>query len=277
MTQATTPAPSVLLQNMHLLDELDALPSRQAEQQALAATQALRERLIALCAQGQIVVTPEEIEQAVANYQAKYQSKAPATLSVVPPSPASANTVASATALPVPPPVADYATWWRQLWARLRARFQPSEPVPTDEPTPLPSEWRYERHNPKEGWKTAQVQSTNQFHLASPYQGTQRATLTLKHDPIHGPTVTIDVRYGMFSLWRCDHLVLCKFDTRSPIRVKMKEVNGRLGIQMEEKSHAETFVAVLRKSQRLHVELPFPGEPVTVSFTVAGLDPATLK
>ena len=93
-------------------------------------------------------------------------------------------------------------------------------PLPSPIPTPLGRQWKYNVESDKMGRGNeynAWVFSTNTVAFDFPYQGSQRATLTLRSHPRHGKDVILSIERGQIlcrSYSACS--VLVRFDDEEP-------------------------------------------------------------
>lgn len=258
MTVPTATQAPPLSQDMQLLDELEALLNQRAATVVVTATQALRERLVMLCEKGMIAATPEEIEQAVTNYQAKHAPASVVEAKNQPP------------AVVAPPRPAPRVSLWSRLktwWQTRRGRTVSAAPAP------VKSKWLYEHDPLVDGWRTAYLTSTTRVNIGYPYPDNQVLTLTISNDPLRGKAVMLTVSAGLFTLSGHSEGTLYRFDDGRLQRVRWSDHSHALSMHPQD---VKGFLAQLEKSTHLHLEVPFYRSSgslnKTVSFPVASLD-----
>jgi len=110
--------------------------------------------------------------------------------------------------------------------------------------------------------KVAYVQSTNTLSLGFPYQGEQRATLTIRQNPRLGLDIMLSIEKGQFMAGVRGVEILAKFDQNSPIAFSAVEPsdnsNTTLFIKNEQK-----FLSRLKNAKSLYLSTPIyqEGEP----------------
>ena len=119
--------------------------------------------------------------------------------------------------------------------------------------------------------KMAYVLSLNQFSFGFPYQGTQRAKLTLRNHPRYGKDVILSIERGQFLCGISSCQLTVRFDDRPPQKYTAVEPADYSTTSLFIRNYSR-FVRNLRRSKKLYIEAKFYQEGSRVfEFEVDGL------
>lgn len=144
----------------------------------------------------------------------------------------------------------------------------------------LGRQWNYVKNEDGMSGKQssqATVHSTNLFELDFPYQGPQRARLTVRRHPRWGSDVIFSIERGQ---------VLCS-SYRCPVRVRFDDGSPRTLAGNEPSDHSSEvvfipgygdFVARMAKAKKVRIEVDIHKQgPLVAEFNVEGFDASRLK
>jgi len=142
-------------------------------------------------------------------------------------------------------------------------------------------QWRYfsnEDSMSGKSSKSASVTSSNSFAFDFPYQGTQKATLSIRRHPRHGNDVIFSIERGQ---------ILCHSYGECRVRVRFDDEQARTFKGNEPADNSteyvfipgyNNFVQKLSKAKIVRVEVDVYRQGALVAeFNVEGFDPAKLK
>lgn len=255
--------PALLHEDIQLLDELDALPSRHWAVDDEAGR--LRRRLHQLCVSGCIEASPEEIEAAVQNHLEK---RSPSQVQGVAPSKGTTLFVQDRSIVPASSPDFRRRTFL--------TRWLPSLPQKLG--------------RPRGSWKTishrdaltqlpivdVSTPSLNAFRLKFPYGGRQRMRLRVQILPENDIRIWLDMRRGQFDVYSWGRSVSCCFDTGDHQTFDALETHVSHPSGGERPAllitQSEKFLDELRASREVRIRVPFYGNcPIVFTFRVAAL------
>jgi len=119
--------------------------------------------------------------------------------------------------------------------------------------------------------KTATVVSSNEVYFDFPYQGAQRATLTLRKHPKHGKDVILSIEKGQFNVGVDGCNVAVRFDSGKP-RNYSAVGPADYGTTTLFLHGYDRFVAAAKKAKTVSIEAVFYQEGDRVfTFEIAGL------
>jgi hypothetical protein len=141
-------------------------------------------------------------------------------------------------------------------------------------PTPTPSAWQYNEWTESMTGKTtatATLTSTNSFEFGFPYNGAQRATLTLRKHPRHGNDIILSIERGQFMPGIDGVAVLARFDEGKPVRFWAVGPADHGTTTLFIRNYSR-FVSALQKAERVQISTTVyqEGDPVFI-FYCAGL------
>jgi hypothetical protein len=143
--------------------------------------------------------------------------------------------------------------------------------VPVVDPTP---HWVYESQTDdmlKKPIKFASVKSINELRFGFPYQGSQRATLTLRTHPRFGRNVMFSVERGQLLCGVENCAVSVKFDEGKPQRFTASEPSDHSTTTLFIENY-DRFLASARKAKKVYIAAEFYQEGNNVlEFDSAGL------
>ena len=126
-------------------------------------------------------------------------------------------------------------------------------------PPPLTTGWVYRENADSMGRgtiKRAQLESSNTVNFGFPYQGEQRAMLTLRKHPKYGKDVILDIERGQFMTGIDGCTVLVRFDDGKPRAFSASEPADNSTTTLFIRNYP-SFVAAAKKSKRIQIEAPF--------------------
>lgn len=142
-------------------------------------------------------------------------------------------------------------------------------------------QWRYHSSDDAMSGKSsrsASVESSNQFEFGFPYQGRQRATLTIRRHPRWGNDVIFRIERGQVlcsSYHNCR--VNVRFDDGPPRRLSGNEPSDNSTETVFIPGYKD-FVARLSRAKTVRVEVDIYQEgPLVAEFDVEGFDAARLQ
>jgi hypothetical protein len=118
---------------------------------------------------------------------------------------------------------------------------------------------------------TAMLISTNSFEFGSPYDGEQRAALTLRKHPRHGNDIILSIQRGQFMAGIDGVAVLVRFDEGKPMKFWAMGPADSNTTTLFIGNYAR-FISALQKAKRVQISTTVyhEGEPV-FDFYCAGL------
>ena len=150
-----------------------------------------------------------------------------------------------------------------------------SSSKPTFTPPVAPT-WVYEEATDKMGGgtsKSASIGSINTFNLEFPYQGEQRATLTIRKHPRYGKDVILSIERGQFVCNTFDCRIDISFDGGKPILAGGNEPSDHSTTAVF--IHGRSFDSLsrqIKKSKRMSIGMNFFQQGTRVfEFDVEGL------
>lgn len=251
---------ALLQEDIQLLDELDALPSRHRVVGDEAGR--LRRRLHQLCVSGCIEASPEEIEVAVQNHLGK---RSPTQAQKIAPSRATSPFVQEQPLIQASSP--DFKR--RTFLARWLPWLPPKSGLPR-------GFWKTHRHRDDLTQRPivdVSTRSLNAFRLRFPYGGRQRMRLRVQIGPEDQVRIWLDMRRGQFAAYDSGHSVSCCFDAgdRHAFTVLEAHASGRdrPALVIADPSR---FLDELRASQEVRIRVPLYGnDPIVFVFRVTAL------
>lgn len=121
-------------------------------------------------------------------------------------------------------------------------------------------------------WRFAEIKSVNLVDFDFPYQGSQRATLTLRSHPTKGRDVIISLERAQFLCGTSGCSVGAKFDAAAPVKYAVSEPADHRSNMLFIDSD-EQFVKRLRSSKTVMIEAQFYQQGSRVfEFQSAGLE-----
>lgn len=146
-------------------------------------------------------------------------------------------------------------------------------PAPSTPSTPSDT-WQYAEESDPMGRGTikyAHVESVNTVNFSFPYQGDQRATLTIRKHPKHGKDVILAIEKGQFNVGIDDCTVNVRFDDGKPRAFSAVGPADHSSTSLFLRNYP-TFVASAKKAKKIFVEAPFWQEGMQVfEFDTTGL------
>lgn len=143
------------------------------------------------------------------------------------------------------------------------------------------NQWSYFHNNDAMGNRPiyqAQVPSTNTVNFSFPYEGAQRATLTLRIHPRHGNDIILSIEKGQFLCSSYDGCsVLVRFDDEKAIKYAAASAADNNTEVLFIRNYARFFGGMLKaKRVRIAASVYQQGEPI-FDFDVAGFDKAKFQ
>lgn len=151
----------------------------------------------------------------------------------------------------------------------------PRVSTPTAPAQPVgPAPWaRYSRKDEMSGknFTVAAVESQNTVRFGFPYEGEQRATLTIREKhPRYGTNVMLSIEAGQFLCHTDDCDVLVKFDDRAPKKYEASEPTDNSSTMLFLDAES-TFISQLRQAKTVTIEATFYQEGIReFKFDAAG-------
>ncbi|MGE0373109.1 MAG: hypothetical protein AB7Q01_14675 [Gammaproteobacteria bacterium] len=117
----------------------------------------------------------------------------------------------------------------------------------------------------------AAVESQNTVRFGFPYEGEQRATLTIREKhPRYGTNVMLSIEAGQFLCHTDDCDVLVKFDDRAPKKYEASEPTDNSSTMLFLDAES-TFISQLRQAKTVTIEATFYQEGIReFKFDAAG-------
>jgi hypothetical protein len=143
-----------------------------------------------------------------------------------------------------------------------------------EDPTISPSTWTYHESQDDMGRgtiKTARMESVNRITFGFPYEGIQRARLTLRQHPAYGKDVMLSIDRGQFLCQIGGCQVLVRFDEAKPQPHSAVAPEDHRTTMLFIQGY-ETIVTKIARAKTLRIEAQFYQEgPRVFEFQVAGL------
>ena len=161
------------------------------------------------------------------------------------------------------------------LPARTKYVFKPLASPTVFVPSKHTPNWRYfGEMDPVSGIRewAASTESLNTVNFDRPYQGAQRATLTLRKHPRYGNNVILQIERGQFLAGLSGVQVVVRFDDGKPINFWADGPVDHSTTTLFIGDYSK-FVEALRKAKSVRISTPIyqEGEPV-FEFNVVGFE-----
>lgn len=135
---------------------------------------------------------------------------------------------------------------------------KPTQQQPAIYSAPFTPEWMYydelDAMTSKRSYFAA-LRSTNKFSLSFPYDGEQRASITLRTSPKYGKDIILEMDKGQFLCYTRGCSVLVKFGDKQPQRFSAAEPETRESNVLFLNGYGQ-FVANMMKADKVIIEVP---------------------